>query len=471
MTEIALKRVNRREQIEDVRTMLNRIRLGRTIFESVLEWYGIPGIGKTTLGRMIADVCMANQVPFGRVDFSPKENPRAEQYHDDPIQILEDLFIGLGVEEPVAFRQALEQYRQTDPKNILRYTSRQKQAVKQFVDYLNDLLERGPIILLFDTTDQASTKTAAWLEEHVISPLARTGKSLIIWTGRHRRTWERFEVRRRVVSQKLPPLPPEATVEHVGTIGDRIYRLTRGHPLGNEQVAEAIQRYQARGQEATEDELLRILIDRVIDRYVMKGIDSDLNAAIRILAAVRQFDAAFLQRLLSKLAPQFEHLQLDDNLALDVLSRLAGTYLVEWDRVRKGYTIDPTLRRILALHLRYDQPEQYMNVNQEAITIYTDWIKRVRENPSIYVVERLYHQACIALAGGKDKKEVAASIGEQLRTDLQSYYWTDRVDLVQKSSTEQLRQELQGDEELQEMLGTAFGKLIQLVSEHQDIQS
>ncbi len=456
------KIVNRAEQLNEVRSRLNTIRLGRKVFDSVLEWYGIPGIGKTTLGEMIADLCVEMKVPFSRVDFDSEKNSRAQQYVEDAIMILEDLFVGLGVEEAKTFREALERYHQTEPGSFI-HQDRQRRVVEAFREYLERLMEQGPVVLLFDTTDQAPAEVTTWLEEQLISPLALTGKCLIIWTGRYPQRWKRFEVRRRVVSQKLEPLPEKSTIEQVGPVGSRVYRLTRGHPMGNEEVARAIEEYQTRGQEAPDHELINRLIDRVIDQYVMKGIDPDLNAALRVLAVVRQFDVIFLQRLLSKFVPEFKELR--EPLFLEVLSRLAGTYLVGWDRERKGYAIDLTLRRILALHLQCTQQERYLAANREAAELYADWIERVPENRSIYVVERLYHKTCIALTEGKSAKEVAISLQEELGNYLQRYYRDGDRALAQKA-TEQLRQELQGDDELQEVLGEAFDSLPRSIEAH-----
>jgi radical SAM protein with 4Fe4S-binding SPASM domain len=396
--------LNRTEQISQVRERLNTVRLGRLVFDSILSWHGIPGIGKPTLGYMIADLCQKMDVLFARVDFHPEENRRASRYADDSVLILEDVFVGLGVHEPAAFREALDRYRQAEEVHLRQ--ERRKRVVEAFLGYLNELLEKGPMVVLFDTTDQVDTEVIAWLEENVISPLCLTGRCVIIWTGRFPQRWKRFEVRRRVASEKVEPLPLKATKEQVGPAGARIYRLTYGHPMGNEEVAEAIHDYQARGQEADEHDLVNVLVDRVIDRYVMKNIEPELNAACRILAVVRQFDVVILRRLLSQFVDAFKDMR--EALYLGLVGRLTETHLVEWDSLRKGYALDPTLRRILPLHLRYDQPERYLQVNREAAAIYAEWIERVRENRSVYVLERLYHQARIGFANNRSPKPLSA---------------------------------------------------------------
>jgi hypothetical protein len=235
--------------------------------------------------------------------------------------------------------------------------------------------------------------------------------------------------------------------------------------MGNEAVAGVIHQYQARGREASDHELIDVLMDRVIDQYVMVGIAEDLNAALRVLAAVRQFDVVFLQRLLGQLVPEFKDLR--EALFLEVLSRLSGTYLVEWDRVRKGYALDITLRRILALRLRYNRQPIYLEANQIAATLYDDWIERVPENRSVYVVERLYHQACIALAADKSVEQPVTDLEEKLQGYLQRYYCDKDRTLAQRA-TDQLFQELSRDDELQEMLGDEFETLTKSVKVHLD---
>ncbi len=49
--------VGRFEEIDEVKSRLNAVRLSKPVFDTILEWYGIPGIGKTTLSQnaIVAD--------------------------------------------------------------------------------------------------------------------------------------------------------------------------------------------------------------------------------------------------------------------------------------------------------------------------------------------------------------------------------------------------------------------------------
>lgn len=455
--------VNRVEQIDEVKRRLNTIRLGQTVFDSILEWYGIPGIGKTTLAQnAIAEYCHRMEVPFACLDFNPEENENAGKYSADPILLLEDIFKGIGVYKPTDFLKTLERYRQATDEHLR--AEREKRVLDEFLHYVNELLKDDPVALLFDTTDKAAPETVTWLEESVISPLCRTGKCIIVWTGRFPQRWKRFEVRRRVASSKLDPLLPEATAEQVGPTKVKIYQFTFGHPMANERVAEAIERFEAEGQPFQEEDLVNELVDKVIDKYVMEGVPLELNAACRVLAVVRQFDVIVLRRILSKFVDYFREMK--DTLFLGLVGRLSETHLVEWDAVRKGYALDETLRRILALHLRLNQPEQYLQVNKVAADIYDEWIERVRENRSVYVLERLYHQANIASAEGKSSARIASKLERELENYLERYY-QDKDQEFAYSSTTRLYQELRKDDELRKLVGgKGFAQLQKTIEQH-----
>ena len=452
--------VDRDQQIGEVEKRLNAIRLGQTVFDSILEWYGIPGIGKTTLAQgAIAGLCEKKKIPFACLDFDPKKNDKASKIPGEPILLLEDILEGIGTGAPIDFEQAVKKYRQA-PDEDLR-AEREKKVLQEFLHHVYRLLENDPVVLIFDTTDKVEPDVAAWVEENVISPLCLKGKCLVIWTGRFPQRWRRFEVRRRVVSSRLDPLPREATVEQVGPIEVDVYRFTFGHPMGNERLSEAISRFEKEKQTFGERDLINV-VNRVIDEYVMQGILPELNAACRALAVVRQFDVIILRRILSEFVSHFK----DIDAYLKVIGQLTETSLVEWDAVRKGYALDETLRHILALHLRLNQPERYSAINEVASKIYDEWIERVRENRSVYVLERLYHQASIAGSRGETQSYIADKLHGELQGYLGKYYRDGDREFAISSAT-QLYQEMRRDNELREIVGEqGFSRLEETVNSH-----
>jgi hypothetical protein len=153
---------------------------------------------------------------------------------------------------------------------------------------------------------------------------------------------------------------------------------------------------------------------------------------------VRQFDLILLRRLLSEFVDAFA--DYPRNAYGGLLSTLNATHLIEWDDRRKGYTVDPTLRRILGEHVRIQNPECYGSVNRAALEVYRDWIDRVADYRSVYIVEALYHEACLARAGVTgDFDSLLRSLDRYL-----AYYPEDDPDLM-NSMLNRLSKELESD--------------------------
>ena len=231
--------------------------------------------------------------------------------------------------------------------------------------------------------------------------------------------------------------------------------------MGNECLFEAIVRFKREKRTFEERDLINV-VDRVIDEYVMQDVSSKLNAACRALAVVRQFDVIVLGRILPEFVDYFK----GTGSFLKIIGQLTGTSLIEWDGVRKGYALDETIRHILALHLRLNDPGRYLSINEAAANIYKEWIDRVRENRSIYVLERLYHQANIASSRGETQTHVADKLQKELQGYLEKYYQDDDREFAILSTT-QLYEELCQDNELREIAGNqGFVCLEETINNH-----
>lgn len=453
--------VNRIEQINMVKKSLNTIRGGQTVFNTVLEWYGIPGIGKTTISQLaIPELCPQMKIPFAFIDFDPEDNQNAEKYFKDHVLLIEDIFRQIGVDKPTDIKKALEKYREATEKETFLREERQKQVVNKFTDYVKEKLKTDPVVLIFDSTEKMNSDLSAWVEEKIISPLCLTGKCIIIWTGRFQQHWKKFEVRRRVVSRKLEPLLPEFTlkqVEDIGVVGIDVYRFTAGHPMANKKLAEKIK--EDKNRQFEDQELINI-VEGVIDKHAMRDVSTELKAACFVLSIVRQFDLGILKKLLLKFVSYYK----DTENFLTIIGSLSETSLVEWDNVRKGYALDETIRYILSLHLSLNDPERYKDINEEALKIYGEWIERVPENRSIYILERLYHLAKIDVA--QDQLQIEANLKQELKNFLKKYYKGDDIEFVYSAAT-RLYEELKKDNEFEKIVGKdGFVHLQEIVNNH-----
>ncbi len=474
--------VNRVEQLNMVREILNKIIQGRFQPYTIINWYGIPGIGKTTLGLMIKELCEKISVPFLCTDFHDKYSDdekilRKLEYTNDYTLVLEDIINEYKNQIPKGFQEVLIQYRKEKNSELRQECF--KHAVDAFLDFLNELTTKGPVVLLFDSTEFADPDFIIWLEKKIIIPLLMTGKCLFIWTGRYQQVWNEYGVRQRVILEKLDPLPLEATKQHIESIlkknplpyettkeeveseGARIYRLTLGHPLCNEEMVGAIREYKAKGENADDHYLIHILMEKVIDVFVMKGIEPALNQACRTLATIRQFDVTILQQILSKFVIYFK----ETKSYLKVIGEFTATSLVEWDSNRKGYALDEIIRHILSQYMRLKEKEQYLDIIETAADIYKTYIEEVTENRSIYVLERLFHQATVNNIRKEMKLEIINNPHKELKEYLEKYY--NEKSKFAYNATTQLYEDLKKDTEFETAIGEeGFEQLKEIVKNH-----
>ncbi len=419
--------VNRIEQINEFKKQLDSIRSGNRFSNTIFEWYGIPGVGKTARAQIsISELCGNMGIQFACIDFNTEINENANRYFYDNSLLIADIL-----------------KRICQSKKSLGYT------VDTILHYVRNLSASNPVVIHFDTTEEIKPTFFIWLEKNIISPLCLTGKCLIIWTGRYPQQWKRFEVRQRVVSGRLSSFSREATIRQVGQTDIDIYQVTFGHPMGNEQLSKIITDLKRKKESFGEIDMINAVNNSIIDKYVMENIPSEINSAFRVMSIVRQFDVNMLRRILSQFV---EHFVKTDNF-LKVIRQFNETSLIEWHSVRrKGYIIDATIRQILAKHLQLNQQEKYLAINELAAIIYEEWLSKVSENRSIYVVERLYHLANIANSRKKDQSQIAAKLQNELKGYLQKYYNKDESN-VAFSAANRLYQELEEDKDIEKIIG------------------
>lgn len=449
------KFVNRKAQIDLLREALTYIRSVGSMFQTVFEYVGIPTIGKTTLIHMLGAVCRGEEVPFAHIDFNPDASSHAFDYRTKPTSLLVDLAAQLGLVKGQLLDAIEAHERSLTTMDKEQQEKIKRKLVRAFREQVEHLLTEDPVVFLFDTTDRVHPSVLAFLEKEAVSPLTQKGRCIFIFAGRAPIHWRRFEVRRRVRTERLKPFDPESiedqlahalvTTENMKQLSNQIYHLTGGLPYGNFVISRRLNELAAKGEsldlktfQGHKPELLDALIKDVMDHYVFRGIDQRYREACYVLALVRQFDLIMLRRLLSNFVPAFEgHPR---NAYGGLLGKLNATYLIEWDDTRKGYSVDSTLRRILSQSIRLRNPERYAAVNREALDVYRDWIARVADYRSIYIVEALYHEACLACMGETcDFADLLQSFDHYLNQ------YTDEDPELAGSMLQRLEMELRGN--------------------------
>ncbi len=466
--------VNRQEQVKEFRSALDRIRVYGSIFQTLHEWYGGPGIGKSTLIRLLVSECHDARIPYAAVDFNSTRHPRAAEYSADLASLMEDLLENLG-NEADQVRQTITEYRQ------IAFESEEEKRLglntmsRAFVRLIGELTEDQPVALLFDETERADQSVADWLEERIIGPLVQNGRCLIVWTGRRPQRWKRFEIRRRLRSQELGTWDRQSTADlfernsqyPLSDLTMPVHRITQGHPFADTIVLRYLDTMAKSGETPKPEQFDRIepdlrdgLVQEFVEKFAFNGLDEEIVNACRVLALVRQFDVIMLREILKETVYSFESYEREE--FGKVLSRLRATQLVLWDDKRKGYALDPTLRHILGEHIRRHQPNLYAQVSRVALRVYRDWIERAGDNRGVYIVEEIYQQACLNLVPDVLSPEERIELRKLLEQRLREYHQRDPD--LRASAIDRLYHELEDDPDLPGLVTKAnFEVLLEFV--------
>lgn len=423
LSAVVDKFVGRKRQISLVEERINMIRYGGSVFQALINFHGVIGIGKTMLLLELEKRIEGKGLPCALIDFAKKA------YEFSPLgmaMLLEDIARSLVGGAVLPWQPLLE----SEP------AEEQIQAVLQsFLQFVADLTrEQGaPAVLLLDTLKKADTGFLDWLEDQVVSPLIRTDRVLVIVASRAPHRWKRFEVRRRAYQERLEPFDEETTKKQLpqeyDALAADVVRLTHGHPLGNVQVIEGVRKieqdvgrpFRAADFEEYQKRLTQALVDDLIEPRVMENVSSDIRRAYRVVSLARQFDVNVLRHLLTRFVEE-PFAGKSAAYFLSVVGNMVKTTLVEWSSARRGYMLDRTIRWMLALNMKLTATERYEEINRELVDLYDEWIDRVPENRSGFIIERLYHGACLQSVRGASADEIADRLCELLKGYIREHY-------------------------------------------------
>jgi hypothetical protein len=472
---------NRSGEIAIVADRVQALQGRRPVFQCVLNFYGIPGVGKSTLISEICRLALSGDWPAHKlkpmiaasIDLQASALVEAS-YLAGPTALAS---LAKQIEKQTgvisqAFHKDFANFRQLvpfDPQDEEAwYRARQaaKRMADSFTQYVYDRVKEPGLaaILLFDNSETLEPETFDWLEFEILSPLVQTDRVLLILAGSSPVRWKRFEVRRRVYLGKLrPPADRVEIVQHQAPswsrVAPNIVQLTFGLPTANETVVEALdkipepQKIDAVTFDTYRPQLMERLITDLVEKRLWRNVDEELWPVFRLVAPLRQFDVTTLRNVLPKLEPE-QFAGLGGNQYLLMLNQLIDTRLVEWSTERKAYILDDTLRHILALDMETRALPQAVEVHHIAAEIYEGWLAEANESRSSYLVEWLYHCAKGYQLRGQDQLVTGSKISDKLRQLLVRYYRPDgELDERTLDSASRLINELGRDDELVTLIG------------------
>jgi len=411
---------NRQGELDLVYRLLQALDVdGRS--KRIVEFYGVPGIGKTSLLERVRDkpdTIPATLIRLGEQCFQGQVARQAIL-----AQMSTDLAIGETGDEEIFVRR----------------------------------LSPYQAILLFDATDQADEQTLRWLGDL----LCRLPRAFAIFAGRRpllHTCWRGSAALTRELARprRLGPFAVADARQQIErelfwdrALAEYLYDLTGGHPGI---IREALQwlkdQRTSPGWSATlrDERQMGLLLEEWIDRCILDSVEPDLGSIIKQVAALRSFSPGDLRLILPD--AQGQPVGYFDRL---IKERLVPSGLVDWQGL-KVYRLDPTVQRLVLHSVRLKSPQQFAEVCRRIRRLYDTYVESHPERCGQFVVEKLYHLASEGYALEWSNDDLRAALLRALEADLA------RAD--EASVAEDVREVLENDVELQELMPEVYPDLL-----------
>jgi len=400
------KFVNRDEELllidDAVDTLLDRKRLLRT---PIIEFYGVEGIGKTTLLRKVEERCNHKKLTSIWID-----GGESTSYH------------------------------------FLRSTKER-------------LEEKRPVVIILDSLDEASEKQLQEIEAGFRDLIENSNLFVVLASRRMLRFDNTRSIARKLTVLPLKPLDRESCNTYLDSIGrditpeirDAIFKWTHGYPLAMDTMVEAILN---RGLDPLKGQdqklILSIITEKVIDEGLLLKVTLSerhrYKTLLSLLSVPRRFNLVIMQDIIEKFAPKYK---LDSSLSYitfpNTINQVAN--VLSWNMFWAGYCIDAPVRNIFLLKLKIEETQMYYDINGFLAQINKRFAQEVTGSDRVrYLREFFYH-----LVNSGDITDFPSVLKEYLEP------------LTQEKSLDsflQFYEEFSQDEELKETLGEHNSNLV-----------
>lgn len=435
--------VGRLDELSEVEQRVQQGIEGQKIDLPVLNFWGIEGSGKTWLVHHIARTYRGRGEPteeggkstftaildFGQFD-SFEWGPRSLAALLEPA--IRDIIHQTGEEVAETGADLLIEAESASARQISA-----EGLAQSFVDWIISLTENFIPIILFDTIEQISDDALSQVEVYFIEPLVSTDRVVLVTAGRREvARWRRFAVRSRHDAPiELGAFGPEDTDDQVKRQGfelpgELIYTYSFGLAYASQVLAMAIS--ELSNGHGGDEEFLKENEGRLIpwlealDAYLLRSITPGQRDVLHKLCVLRTIREGALFYLLP---------DMEDDVYRELLDELEATRLVWWDPESGTYTMNPSLRRLLSLRLRLQEPDTFSRRHRRAADYYSRVIEANPYDCGPLLIEAIYH-----LAHGYPE-EASEKIEELLSPNLSADNFT-------VGGAENLLEQLAEDEEL-----------------------
>lgn len=417
--------IDRYDELAILQSLLGNLATRTAIQFPLREFIGIGGIGKTALLKRICDECAAHGVPYLFLDYKEFNSSNEEEFLYDILnKISSELLLPKLPEKRDAiyeFLVALNKTRHSSSKTpgvSVRYPP--GELVRTFLDYFKGFYA----LLAFDSLGFAPSDILEFLGNEILFPLSESGSVLMILSARSRIEWgkSKYRIWRRTKSTALLTFPLEYTVEQLdlfGDVGDKVQKITCGHPEANDVVTRILEHLEQRDRFSDyEERLVRTIVDKVIRERAV--IPAGLFKLFCYISVFRYFNLDFPQDVLIKYDPSKNWNDPMEVLSLVRVIQDSTDLVIEPSNHTLGYQINDFVRRTLSIYLRFHQPDVYYEISKIAASYYE---QKYYNDPSNiqFLIEKIYHFVDVLRSSDSLNNDLSAAriIERELRKDLE----------------------------------------------------
>jgi hypothetical protein len=319
------------------------------------------------------------------------------------------------------------------------------------VEAMQVLLQKGPVVMLFDSVEAASADQLSGIEA-LLGDLIDDEKLFVVLASKKILLFQRARsVARKLTTLPLQPLDRETCniyLTHLNNqldseVRDLLFEWTRGYPLAMSVLVQAINDGLDIRTEEGKQAALALFKERLIDQEVLSHVRPEDRAMyfsiLQLFAVPRRFNLVLMQDLIERFLPSWRR---NSSLAYFGLPREIGeaTTVLSWNMQRAGFCIDTPIRNIFLLLLKTEQPALYGDIHHFLVQINMQRAREVSGSDCVrYVRECLYHIAC----------DVSVDQKEELLLEALRIAFQGTLETVLHFS-----EEFSLDEELKEVLGS-----------------
>ena len=398
--------VNREKELKLIEDALDILCGGRLLLRTpIIEFYGVEGIGKTTLLNEIKEKCDNKHVPCVWEDLEASSS-------NDFLNTVEQL---VNEKEPVVL--ILDSLDRTDDLQLLT-----------ILEWLGELTDNSNFFVIL------ASRKREWFGNNTL--IVRK------LTIRHLKPFNRENCDKYLHSEGI----------NSSEIIKEFYQWTRGYPLAMHVMAEFLSSTDFHIRDMKDQaQFIASMTEKVIDERLLSQVEnaSWYRMMLSLFSVPRRFNLMIMQEIIEQFAPQESY---QNRLAYIALPNKINqaTYALNWDTLHGGYYIDASIRNIFLLEMKITKHQQYVAIHRflarinERLFGEVTGLDRVR-----YLLEYFYHKA-----SSEEVIDLPLLLTQHIEQLLQD---------EPETSFEQFKDEFSRDEELQEVLGSHTSLVLSLL--------